>query len=317
MENFIFKIILNTKKRLIFKILGINFSIRKIRLSKRKIKLLNLEYEQGRAKTPIVLNVEKTMQELISTNKSIVRYGDGEFNLIFGDGIFYQDFDVNLQKNLKEILLSNDENLMIGIPDAFGDLSKHNKNYIWFWQKYMAYNRQEMYKILDLSKTYYDAFVSRFYMQYLGKTNSEKLFKDFQKIWENKDVVLIEGEFSRLGYNNDLLDNTKSLKRILCPSKNAYSSIDKIEEVCNEFSKDTLFIIALGPAATVLAYRLHKKGYRALDLGHIDVEYEWFKQKALTKIPIKDKYVNDAKNGRCESELKDTIYQSQIYQKIL
>ena len=40
--------------------------------------------------------------------------------------------------------------------------------------------------------------------------------------------------------------------------------------------KDKLFILALGPMATVLAYDLARLGYRALDLGHIDIEYEWF-----------------------------------------
>ena len=50
--------------------------------------------------------------------------------------------------------------------------------------------------------------------------------------------------------------------------------------------KNKLILIALGPTATILAYDLYKLGYRAIDIGHIDIEYEWFLRKANTKIPI-------------------------------
>ena len=53
-------------------------------------------------------------------------------------------------------------------------------------------------------------------------------------------------------------------------------------------------MLALGPTATVLSYRLYKAGFRALDIGHMDIEYEWFLMKADCKMPIKSKYVNEA-----------------------
>ena len=112
--------------------------------------------------------------------------------------------------------------------------------------------------------------------------------------WEGKDVVLIEGTKSRIGVGNDFLKKAKSVKRILGPTTNAYSRIDQIEEKAKSFPKDTLFLLALGPTATVLAYRLHKAGYRALDIGHMDIEYEWWKMRATTKVPVKNKFVNEA-----------------------
>ena len=41
-------------------------------------------------------------------------------------------------------------------------------------------------------------------------------------------------------------------------------------------------LIALGPTATILAYDLAEKGVQALDVGHIDIEYEWFLRKDRT-----------------------------------
>ena len=56
--------------------------------------------------------------------------------------------------------------------------------------------------------------------------------------------------------------------------------IDKI--LCRE-STDSIILIALGPTATVLAYDLSKRGYQAIDVGHIDIEYEWFLNNASKK----------------------------------
>jgi hypothetical protein len=44
--------------------------------------------------------------------------------------------------------------------------------------------------------------------------------------------------------------------------------------------KNILILISLGPTATVLAYDLAKLGYWAIDIGHIDNEYEWLKLEA-------------------------------------
>ena len=41
-----------------------------------------------------------------------------------------------------------------------------------------------------------------------------------------------------------------------------------------------LILLALGPTATVMAYNLAQKGYQAIDIGHIDIEYEWYRMGA-------------------------------------
>ena len=43
-----------------------------------------------------------------------------------------------------------------------------------------------------------------------------------------------------------------------------------------KLSKNKLILIALGPTATVLSYDLYKLGYHVIDIGHADIEYEWF-----------------------------------------
>ena len=55
-----------------------------------------------------------------------------------------------------------------------------------------------------------------------------------------------------------------------------------------------MILLALGPTSTVLTYDLYKLGYQVIDVGHIDIEYEWFLRKAKKRIQIDNKYVNEA-----------------------
>ena len=75
--------------------------------------------------------------------------------------------------------------------------------------------------------------------------------------------------------------------------------------------------MALGPTATVLAYDLFKAGYQAIDIGHVDIEYEWFLRKATKKIKIESKYVTEVKEGRENiQEVKDEKYKNEIVARI-
>ena len=91
---------------------------------------------------------------------------------------------------------------------------------------------------------------------------------------------------------------------------------NQILAVCLKQPKNHLFILALGPTATVLADDLSKNNYRALDLGHLDIEYEWMKMKADHFVPVPSKYTNEATGGRKVKNVQDKEYLSQIIAKI-
>lgn len=76
-------------------------------------------------------------------------------------------------------------------------------------------------------------------MIYKSKTNKISFFYKIQKLWDGKDIIIIEGENSRNGVGNDLYSNTKSIKRIIGPSKNAFTKIDIIKKfVINNINKN-------------------------------------------------------------------------------
>ena len=262
---------------------------------------------------PNVMDKSDTLEYIRSTKCSIGRFGDGEVSLMAMIGIGFQSPSWKLRKELIEIANSNDPSFLACIPIIITNSSelipssqkwwKSNLKFMgFFWKHYFSY------------RSYWgDTQITRPWLNTQNEELAKMCFSMLSDEWENKDVVLIEGEKSRVGVGNDFLSKAKSVKRILGPANNAYSKIDEIEKAAKTFSKDSLFLLALGPTATVLAYRLHNAGYRALDIGHMDIEYEWWKMKATKKVPVKNKYVNEAGGFKTlvESDI-DESYQKEI-----
>ena len=159
--------------------------------------------------------------------------------------------------------------------------------------------------------------ISRFYIEYKDKSKIPYYIKKLKQIWDKKDILIIEGEMSRLGVGNDLFNNSKSIKRILCPAINAFNVYEKIISQAKKIDKSNLILLALGPTSSVLAYDLYKIGYQVIDVGLIDIEYEWFLRKAKKKIQIENKYVNEAYGNKYKfGKVKDKNYYKEIICRI-
>ena len=135
-------------------------------------------------------------------------------------------------------------------------------------------------------------------------------------MWKDRDIVIVEGIYSRLGVGNDLFDEAKSIRRILGPAKNAFERYDELLSQVMKLDTQTLILISLGPTATVLSYDLHNEGYQAIDLGHIDLEYEWFLRESKTRVAIDNKMVNELETQGTLDEVIDSEYEKQIICRI-
>lgn len=289
---------------------------------------MKLSREHGRrfiAKSENVLgrfdiaSPEETIDELIRTGKSITRFGDGEFDMIYGVGMNYQKYNPSLAKRLEEIVQTTDQGILVGLPNVFNP--EYAKLYTGFatefWPKWVNKYKFKILRLVYRNRKYYSAQITRFYLDYADKSNVGEYVKKLKKLWDNQDVIIIEGEQSRLGIGNDLFDNMKSIQRLICPSENAYEIYDKILSEALKLPKNKLILLALGPTATVLSYDMYKAGYHAIDIGHVDIEYEWFLRKATSKIKIENKYVTEVKEGRTNiEEVTDLKYQDEIIGRI-
>ena len=240
--------------------------------------------------------------------------------MIFGRKIGFQKRNKELSKRLYDVLQTNEKDLLIGMPDPLNieNIVKFTDTTKKYWTKWIKNNIFKLILILNEKKTYYSSFITRFYILYKDKSKIFKYIEKLKKIWNKKDIVIIEGHQSRLGFNNSLFDNVKSIKRILCPSKNAFNIYNKILNVALKIEKNKLILLALGPTATVLAYDLYKAGFQVIDVGHVDIEYEWYLRNSTTITIIPNKYVNEAKNGNKNiGNITDNEYYNQIMETIL
>ena len=154
---------MNIIKNLIFKI---QYTIRKTKLEKIK------------AEYPNVMSTTATLNRILE-GCSIVRFGDGELQIIIGKSLGkrgtkneYQVYDKNLADKLRKIIKTPTENCIISI-DRYSDKYNDKKNY-----KYgLSYFENFWYRNWDKLKNLYK------YDYVYGETAfDKKLFKDAMKL---------------------------------------------------------------------------------------------------------------------------------------
>lgn len=261
---------------------------------------------------PSVVSVEESIRYIVANKCSVARYGDGEMKLIMGHDISFQTCHPVIRQRLAKTLRCNDSNLIICIPNIFSSLDIYMNHDKIFWREYLSRSRRTWYRLLDMNHTYYDAFISRCYLPYKDKSKASELFRLWQQLWNDRDLLIVEGIKTRFGVGNKLLYNTRSVRRILVPVTNAYDCYDEILEELKLYDKGLLVLLAVGPTATILAVDLNRAGYQAIDIGHLDIEYEWFLRKVDHKIPVDGKYVNEAGGYSGDESCVNVEYQSQI-----
>ncbi|MGL5583223.1 MAG: SP_1767 family glycosyltransferase [Cetobacterium sp.] len=264
-----------------------------------------------------VKNTDETLDEILKKKKSVIRLGDGELNLIFGENLKFQKYNEKISEELKEILKFKSDNLLVCLPNIFQNLDIYTDDAKFFWQQYLLRKADKILKVIDKNKIYYDTQISRFYMDIKDKSKVENRIQKILKIWESREVIIIEGEKSRLGVGNNLFKKTKKIERIVCPSHEAYSINEKILQESLKIDKNKLILLALGPTATILGFKLYRKGYQVIDIGHIDIEYEWYLRKSEKKEALKNKYIGEVSNLEEIEDIIDKNYQKQIICRIL
>ncbi len=265
--------------------------------------LNNLYYEINsdilltQKKIPHIMDVESTIDEVVRGKKSLVRFGDGEFEMIRKQQrMRFQRINQELSERLREVLNSNCTNIVLCIADNYGSLKEYTDEAAAAIRQYLSPKvRRDHMELLDMKKKYGNAYLTRPYFMFRNKDPKEikRKFDNLKRIWRTENVLIIEGEHTRFGVGNDLLDGTKSVVRILVPDKNAYNVYYDILAKAEEHSNNRLVLCIIGPTATVLSYDLTKKGKRAIDIGQVDSEYEWFLRGAQDRCDVPYKTVSE------------------------
>lgn len=266
-----------------------------------------------------VMSPEETISYILEHRCSIARYGDGEFSqMLHKYNIGFQRHDPTLAKMLEDSLTSPTKDLLICIPGSMRSVRKLNENAKIFWTRWgKQWDHQiRITKLLrkhcGAQYRYGDALITRPYMDLNSKKGVQHTFTLVKQLWKEKDLLIVEGQTTRMGIGNDLFAGARSIQRIICPAKDAFDSYTDIYNAVGKYSKGRLVLLALGPTATVLARALSQKGIQTLDMGHIDIEYEWYLRSATKKIPIPGKFTNEFSSKLPISPCEDPEYSNQI-----
>ena len=240
-----------------------------------------------------------TLKESICKKKSIIRFGDGEFDLINNKSIGYQNASMNLSVELKKALSLKNENACICIPSSLNPNTKITNRSLNFWLKYSLLN----YTFLNenfKNDLFYDSLFTRCHSSYRSQSETIDIFTFMRLHFSNKNILVVEGTKTNFGIGNDFLSLSKSVTRIKGSVKDSYNDADIIEKLIHKHLQNSnvdIIVLAIGPLSKVLIHRFSESliEYQFLDLGHMDIEYEWFLRNVdkNKKIPIDSKWVNE------------------------
>lgn len=270
-------------------------------------------YRRGLYQYPQIGDTQEAVHRIINERCSLVRYGDGEFEIMAGkERAVFQRYNEELARRLTEIITSKEDRLLIAIANNYGMLDPYMEDTADGIRGYMDEKTREFHmSVLDKGRTYYDAYMFKSYFPYKNREDTWKRVELVKKIWNGRNVVLVEGDKTRAGCGNDLFDNAKSLRRILAPTKNAYDRYADVLKAVLKVEKECLILVVLGPMAEVLVFDLMKEGYQAIDIGQIDMDYQWYRAGAKGRVPIPDRYVSQLPPAEIE-EMKNVQYSEQI-----
>lgn len=213
-----------------------------------------------------LLSSEKTIDEIINNQTSLIRMGDGELKILEGKGISYQDYSDSLRSELSLIIDTYleekyESGYILAMPNEFLKCNglKLIKKRVWVscWSHF----RRVFKERYDQNIIYGDAFIF-----------SKKYLSYYSEIWKGKSNILFLHNDDRYAKSFEK-EYGKKVDFIKVPNNNAYSVVD---DLCQKIAiyltgknkYNTIVLISAGPCAKVIVYRLRNLGFQIIDTGH-------------------------------------------------
>ena len=212
------------------------------------------------------LSFRDTLSALAKERISFARFGDGELKLMLRPAfkLAFQKNSSDLRDGLADVIqfgTKNPSKLLIGFPQTYQDLH---------WSGVWVDLADETLEAFDGLNRVGNAHVTRpIYFEDLGQTGVEL----WRTVWQDKSVRVVTGKGSRFELTKQLFDNVKSVDFSYSVATDAFEDLPRLHEALESADED-LYLIALGPAGTILTAELAAQGKWAIDLGHISDSYE-------------------------------------------
>lgn len=240
-----------------------------------------------------IMNVWDSIDYISSNNKSFVRFGDGEINLMKGMSQPFQEFDKELVERLYRTLAQNDDNLAVGI----------NRDYYvpLFCEQGRDYNRRHAYdfrcffsKYCNKDRTYLDGSFTFWNFGEHSK-ESELFWNKWKNMFRGKKIAIVSGTGVLDKLEHDVFELCSEKIYIYGPNKHAWREHDRIiAEIKDTVGKDYILVFILGMAGKAMIPETTQMGYISWDIGHLAKSYDaYMKNVEYTQENIANFYAPD------------------------
>jgi hypothetical protein len=217
---------------------------------------------------PHVLSEEETIEYVIEHRCSIARLGDGEMKAL----LLEPDEDKTIARKstpLNEFIVAGlrrvakegtTENCLVcinAIPQSI-----HHSRYLRYY--YLCYFNEPEYFFESLN--YHCSYGDAYAFQLLAKSPRGHIRT--KEIWRDRDAVFV-GNDVNFDLDSPAFDNVRSKALIQVPVLHACLEYERIKSEILSYPKESIFILAVGPTATLLVHELSKTGRQLIDLGRM------------------------------------------------
>ncbi len=214
------------------------------------------------------LSYDETIEEILTKNRSIVRFGDEVFDMILGIGLYFQNwrqaYDPALAKRLKEVLRSADDRLLVCFNPELILKTKAEMTALGIADQHQFWTNSRIYlkDYIHFDRVYGSAL--SFHERYNTTLPYDRLIEHLS----HKHLIVVASNTARFAGKQF----GKTTDYIEAPSSDAWTQYETLLEKVSETAlcykpEETLILSGIGPAAKVMVYDLTKRGYTAWDTG--------------------------------------------------
>lgn len=219
------------------------------------------------------LSSEESLKALLQSNKSLIRFGNGESEILVGLDMATQEYSKELASGLKKIVKNYNPhcNYLLALTNwnlikSVKQLKSENRFRLWRYMRYVFWRL----RINKISMPFLETDMFR-----VGPVGLP--LKEIERLWKNKKYIIIVHNTEEYfkWFSNKYIDKTTYFIQI--PDKNFFSVIKDIEQKIKETinrdnidKDDLLILLSAGPGGKVLCYNLcqEKANYLCYDMGN-------------------------------------------------
>lgn len=218
-------------------------------------------------KYPAVVDEWATLEKVLQGH-SIARYGDGELKLMQGRRCVSQLAVAGISDELRAIA-AGQTTALVGVPTLD---TRSPKFLLWnnMTPKFAPY--------LNPKGVYYSSFITR--PDSAPWLAVPEYFDKLESLWKDQTVTFVGNGVRSLTPKFLLGTGARQVDWVECSYAHSYVQIEYLMERVTSINNHRVLLCA-GATATCMAERLAKRGYHAIDLGHIGMYWRRYGEKLL------------------------------------